>query len=156
MHRFLEGSALALAPSVMVTAALTVHALAEGLAVGALLGCQPGRRVVGWLAVMCLSPVAGAMAATAIAVTARRILFAECATALRSKSREKPGLTCASPAPVQITAATLSGTVKDETGGILPGTDISRHNSSLEREILRSSGLESSEAACGHEMSTDS
>ena len=51
MNRFLEGSALALAlaASVIVTAALAVHALAEGLAVGALLGCRPPQRVAGWL-----------------------------------------------------------------------------------------------------------
>jgi ZIP family zinc transporter len=42
VHRFLEGSALALAASVIVAAALALHALAEGLAVGALLDCQPG------------------------------------------------------------------------------------------------------------------
>src|SRR5713101_7236916 len=35
---------------------------------------------------------------------------------------------CASPALAQITAATLSGTVKDETGGILPGADIVAKN----------------------------
>ena len=66
VHRFLEGSALALAASVLVAAALAVHALAEGLAVGALLGCQSRRRVAGWLAVMCLSPAAGAVTASVL------------------------------------------------------------------------------------------
>jgi ZIP family zinc transporter len=70
VHRFLEGSALALAASVIVAAALAVHALADGLAVGALLDCQPRRRVAGWLAVMCLSPAAGAVAASAYPVPA--------------------------------------------------------------------------------------
>lgn len=70
VHRFLEGSALALAASVIVAAALAVHALAEGLAVGALLDCQPRRRVAGWLAVMCLSPAAGAVAAGAYPIPA--------------------------------------------------------------------------------------
>ncbi len=70
VHRFLEGSALALAASVIVAAALAVHALAEGLAVGALLGGQSRRRVAGWLAVMCLSPVAGAVTASALPMPA--------------------------------------------------------------------------------------
>lgn len=70
VHRFLEGSALALAASVIVAAALAVHALAEGLAVGALLGCQPRRRIAGWLAVMCLSPAAGAVAASVLPMPA--------------------------------------------------------------------------------------
>ncbi|MEU0721808.1 hypothetical protein ABZ498_32105 [Streptomyces lavendulocolor] len=63
VHRFLEGSALALGGSPAVAAALAVHAFAEGLAAGALLGSQPRRRTAGWLTVMCLSPLAGAWAA---------------------------------------------------------------------------------------------
>lgn len=63
VHRFLEGSALALAASIAVTAALTVHALAEGVAAGTLLAGQSRRRVSGMLAVMCLSPAAGAIIA---------------------------------------------------------------------------------------------
>src|SRR5215475_4285143 len=59
MHRFLEGSALALAGSAAVAVALGLHAFAEGLAIGALLGAQP-RRLVSWLAVMIVSPVVGA------------------------------------------------------------------------------------------------
>jgi hypothetical protein len=46
-HRFLEGSAIALAGSAAVAVALAVHAFGEGLAIGALLGAQPrqpGRR----------------------------------------------------------------------------------------------------------------
>ncbi|HJT03417.1 MAG TPA: hypothetical protein VJ757_07295 [Pseudonocardiaceae bacterium] len=69
VHRFLEGSALALTASITVTAALAVHALGEGLAVGALLGTRP-RRMVGWLAVMCLAPVLGAAVTGAIPVAA--------------------------------------------------------------------------------------
>ena len=63
-HRFLEGSAVALAGSATVAVALSVHAIAEGLAAGALLGGQP-RRVAPWLAAMCVSPVIGAVAAGA-------------------------------------------------------------------------------------------
>ena len=63
VHRFLEGSALGLTASITVTAALTVHALAEGVAAGTLLAGQSRRRVVGMLAVMCLSPAAGAIVA---------------------------------------------------------------------------------------------
>jgi zinc transporter ZupT len=59
IHRFLEGSAVALAGSAAVAVALAVHAFGEGLATGALLGAQP-RRVAGWLAAMCVSPLIGA------------------------------------------------------------------------------------------------
>jgi ZIP family zinc transporter len=63
VHRFLEGAAVALAGSAAVALALAAHAFGEGLATGALLGGQPRRRVAGWLALMCLSPVIGAAAA---------------------------------------------------------------------------------------------
>jgi len=63
-HRFLEGSAIALAGSVAVVVALAAHAFGEGLAAGALLR----HRVAGWLAAMCVSPVLGAAAASAFAV----------------------------------------------------------------------------------------
>lgn len=68
-HRFLEGSAIALAGSVTVAVALAVHAFGEGLATGALLGSQP-RRTVGWLAAMSISPLIGAAAAGAVGVPA--------------------------------------------------------------------------------------
>ena len=68
MHRFLEGSAVALAGSVAVAIALAVHAFGEGLATGALLGAQP-RRVAGWLAAMSASPIIGAAVAGAFRVT---------------------------------------------------------------------------------------
>jgi ZIP family zinc transporter len=70
VHRFLEGSAIALAGSAAVALALAAHAFGEGLATGALLGDQPRRRVAGWLALMCLSPVIGATVASAFPVTA--------------------------------------------------------------------------------------
>lgn len=70
VHRFLEGSALALTGSVTVFAALTVHALGEGIGVGALLRASPRRRVVFWLTVMCASPVIGALASRAYPVPA--------------------------------------------------------------------------------------
>jgi ZIP family zinc transporter len=67
-HRFLEGSAIALAgPAVAV--ALAVHALGEGMATGALLGAQP-RRLAGWLAAMSLSPLIGAAVTGALPVPA--------------------------------------------------------------------------------------
>jgi len=66
-HRFLEGSAIALAGSAAVAVALAVHAFGEGLAIGALLGAPP-RRAAGWLAVMSVSPVVGAAAAGALPV----------------------------------------------------------------------------------------
>ncbi len=70
IHRFGEGSAMVLIGSVTVVAALAVHALGEGLAVGALLGGQPRRRVVIWLAAMCVSPVVGALVTSAYPVPA--------------------------------------------------------------------------------------
>ena len=69
IHRFLEGSAIALAGSAAVAVALAVHAFGEGLATAALLGAQP-RRVAAWLAAMSLSPVMGAAAAGAFPVPA--------------------------------------------------------------------------------------
>jgi len=60
VHRVLEGAALALTSSVMVAAALIVHALAEGLAAGTLLGHASRRGRVLWLTAMCASPIVGA------------------------------------------------------------------------------------------------
>jgi ZIP family zinc transporter len=68
VHRFLEGSAIALAGSA-VAVALAAHAFAEGLAIGALLRAQP-RHVTGWLTAMCLSPAIGAAATGALPVPA--------------------------------------------------------------------------------------
>ena len=70
VHRFLEGSTIALAGSAAVAVALAAHAFGEGLATGALLGGQPRRRVAGWLALMCLSPVIGAAATDTFPVPA--------------------------------------------------------------------------------------
>ena len=70
VHRFLEGAAIALAGSAAVALALAAHAFGEGLATGALLGGQPRRRVTGWLAVMCLSPLIGAAVTSAFPVPA--------------------------------------------------------------------------------------
>jgi len=83
-HRFLEGSAIALAGSVAVALALATHAFGEGLATGALLGGQPRRRVAGWLALMCLSPVIGAAVTDAFPVpeTAEPVLVAVAAGVL--------------------------------------------------------------------------
>jgi len=67
VHRFLEGSAIALAGSAEVAVALAVHAFGEGLATGALLGAQP-RRVAGLLTAMSISPLVGAAAAGAFPI----------------------------------------------------------------------------------------
>lgn len=67
VHRFLEGSAVALTGSATVALALAVHAFGEGLATGALLGAQP-RRMAGWLAAMSISPLIGAAVADAFSV----------------------------------------------------------------------------------------
>ncbi len=68
-HRFLEGSAIALAGSAAVAAALAVHAFAEGLATAALLGARP-RHMALWLAAMSVSPVIGAAVTGAFPVPA--------------------------------------------------------------------------------------
>ena len=65
-HRFLEGAALALTGPVTALA-LGVHAVGEGMAVGALLRDRRRRRMV-WLAIMCVSPVPGALAVAALPV----------------------------------------------------------------------------------------
>src|SRR5215469_3945186 len=62
-HRLLEGAALTLASSLTVAVALIVHALAEGLAAGTLLGSVSRRRAAWWLAAMCASPIVGAAVA---------------------------------------------------------------------------------------------
>ncbi len=49
VHRFLEGTALALSASLTVTVALAVHALAEGLAVRGCWALDPGGgSAAGW------------------------------------------------------------------------------------------------------------
>ncbi|MGW4560830.1 hypothetical protein ACWEN3_00025 [Streptomyces sp. NPDC004561] len=68
LHRFLEGATLALTASFVVVAALLVHAAGEGLALAALLRAPPRRRVAPWIGLACLSPVAGAFAASALPI----------------------------------------------------------------------------------------
>ena len=89
VHRFLEGSAIALTGSVSVAVALAVHALGEGLAAGALLRAQPPRRVTAWLAAMCVSPAIGAGAAAAhpVPAAAEPILLAVAAGVLAQAAR---------------------------------------------------------------------
>ena len=69
IHRFLEGSAVVLVGSTAVAVGLAVHAFGEGLATAALLSAQR-RRMAGWLALMCISPLVGALAASAVRVPA--------------------------------------------------------------------------------------
>ena len=89
LHRFLEGSAIALAGSVTVAAALAAHALGEGLAAGALLRGQRPRWVAAWLAAMCVSPAAGAAAAGAYRLppAAEPVLLAIAAGVLAQAAR---------------------------------------------------------------------
>ena len=51
-----------------VALGLAAHAFGEGMATGALLSGQPRRRVAGYLALMCVSPVFGAVVADAFPV----------------------------------------------------------------------------------------
>lgn len=89
VHRFLEGSAIALTGSVSVAIALAVHALGEGLAAGALLRAQPPRRVAAWVAAMCVSPALGAAAAAGsrIPAVAQPVLLAVAAGVLAQAAR---------------------------------------------------------------------
>ena len=77
------------AASAAVALALAAHAFAEGLATGALLGRQPRRQVAAWVALMCLSPVAGAAAAGAWPVpdAAEPVLLAMAAGVLAQAAR---------------------------------------------------------------------
>lgn len=68
VHRFLEGAALALTGPVTAVA-LGVHAVGEGMAVGALLRDRPRLRLL-WLAVMCVSPLPGALVVRGLPVLA--------------------------------------------------------------------------------------
>jgi ZIP family zinc transporter len=132
VHRFLEGSALALAGSAAVVAGLAVHSVGEGLAAGALLGgpdhgpgdgsSTPGRRheLAVWLAAMCASPVAGAVAASAyplppsagpvLIAAAAGILAQAARVSLRAALRRgRPGwLLTARPAAAAVTAALIT------------------------------------------------
>lgn len=83
VHRFLEGSAIALAGSAAVAVALTGHAFGEGLAAGALLR----RRVAVWVAAMSVSPVLGAAAAGAFPDAAEPVLLAVAAGVLAQAAR---------------------------------------------------------------------
>ena len=88
-HRLLEGVAVVLAGSVMVTVALAVHALAEGLAAGTLLASAPRRQRVRWLAIMCASPAVGATLAVAwpFPATVQPVLLALAAGVLGQAAR---------------------------------------------------------------------
>jgi zinc transporter ZupT len=120
VHRFLEGSAIALTGSAAVAVALAMHAFGEGLATGALLGSQPRRRVAGWLAAMIVSPVLGAAAAGALAVpaAAEPVLLALAAGILAQATRislraafrglRPARLLLSQPAAATVTAAVLT------------------------------------------------
>lgn len=88
-HRFLEGTALALTGTISVALALAVHALGEGLAVGALLAGRSRAYLVGWLAAMCLGPVAGAAVTNAyrLPVAAGPLLVAVAAGIIAQAAR---------------------------------------------------------------------
>lgn len=88
-HRFLEGAALVVGGSVTVAVALAVHALSEGLALGALLRSLSTRRLALWLAAMCLGPVAGAVVTAAVPVpeAVGPLLFAFAAGILAQAAR---------------------------------------------------------------------
>jgi zinc transporter ZupT len=107
-HRFLEGAALALTGPVTAVA-LAVHALGEGMAVAALLRTQP-RRLAAWLAIMCVGPVIGAVAADAIPALdlAEPLLLAAAAGVLAQAARIS--LRAAYPRPLQALRSTTAPT----------------------------------------------
>lgn len=87
VHRFLEGTALALTGPV-TAAALAVHALGEGMAVGALLRGRR-RRLAAWLIVMCAGPAVGVALAGAVPAlaVAEPLLLAVAAGVLAQAAR---------------------------------------------------------------------
>jgi len=120
VHRFLEGTAIALTGSAAVAVALAMHAFGEGLAAGALLGGQPRRRVAGWLVAISVSPLLGAVAARAFSVpaAAEPVLLALAAGILAQATRislraafrglRPAGLLLSRPAAATMTAAILT------------------------------------------------
>jgi zinc transporter ZupT len=120
MHRFLEGAAIALTGSAAVALALAAHAFGEGLATGSLLSGQPRRRVAGCLALMCVSPVLGAVVADAFPVpevaepvlvaTAAGVLAQAALVSLRAAFRglRPRQLLVSRPAAVTATAAVVT------------------------------------------------
>ena len=66
VHRAVEGAALAIAGSAAVITALVLHAASEGFALATLLRGEPRARAAILLAVMCLSPAAGAAVLSAV------------------------------------------------------------------------------------------
>jgi len=71
LHRALEGAALVVTGSVAVIAALVIHAGSEGFAMGALLGGERRGKAAALLAITCLSPAAGAVAASQVRLPAQ-------------------------------------------------------------------------------------
>jgi zinc transporter ZupT len=128
VHRFLEGSAIALAGSAAVAVALAMHAFGEGLAAGALLRTRPRRHVAGWLAAMSISPVLGAVAPGVLAVpaAAEPVLVALAAGILAQAARIslvaafhglRPTRLLLSPAAAATTTAAILTTVAVHAAG---------------------------------------
>lgn len=69
-HRAVEGAAVALAGSAAVIAALATHAASEGFALAALLRGERRGRVVALVVMTCVSPAAGAVVLSQVAVPA--------------------------------------------------------------------------------------
>jgi zinc transporter ZupT len=71
LHRALEGAALVVTGSVAVIAALVIHAASEGFAMGAVLSRESRGKAAALLATTCLSPAAGAIAASQVQLPAQ-------------------------------------------------------------------------------------
>ena len=69
-HRAVEGAAVALAGSAAVIAALAMHAASEGFALATLLRGERRGRVVALLVMTCVSPAAGAVVLSQVALPA--------------------------------------------------------------------------------------
>jgi hypothetical protein len=120
VHRLLEGVALAIGGSVVVAFALFVHAFAEGLAAGALLGSVRRSRAALALGVMCVAPLAGAGVAVLGAFPARAepVLLAAAAGVLAQAARvsfaaayglvRRTGVALAQPAFATVAAAVVT------------------------------------------------
>lgn len=113
-HRLIEGALLALVISPAAVAAFVTHSVAEGFAVGVPLRDAPHRTVAGWLAVACLSPVAGALLVPSGFGAAQPVLAAVAAGAIARAAVPRRGQ------PPESSSSAPSGTRSDSRSSSQP------------------------------------
>lgn len=124
VHRLVEGALLALVLSPAAIAAFVTHALVEGFAITVPLRGAPHRTVVRWLAVACLSPVAGALLIPSGAGTFQPILGAVAAGAIARAAVPRASLVRAATRwgnqPPESSSSAPSGTRSDSRSSSHP------------------------------------